>query len=683
MAIVSKTDYRLPGVYSKEVTGPKLNVTIGGPTTVAFVGPAVGHYSATDIGMCGKDGMELTNSGVMAGTLSVRNRVLGTMYAEGRDFRLSTAMNGACSVERIIHKCEAKAWQTVAKGCTFTWWAAEPNVDLTRFMSSSNLNGRDGYVVKGTLSLAYADGDKRALVEGESFVVDYHSGILSAKYSETAQIENGRSLTVSFKYTTAEPVELVGEASYQLTHTFPERFGLVEEKVDADGAVTTRGVTVRLYVCEDYTDVPGTTPYKGKFGTVPQPGAAEGYIDGVDFEVDTVNGRIKRLPGSRVPSFDGTNGAALMYAEFEYCAIQQGARLSVTYDYTGDGYGDARYYGSYSELIATCGAPWDADGNILSPLSVAAYIANQNGMGGCYAVPVVGVTVNGQTSYPLTSWQAAFDALTLVEGVDLVVPLSADTAVWSMAKAHMTRMIENQDERCTFLGMDGTDDASQAGPLSVSTMEGLAQTFAANDTLLAAPSTFRFRNPVTSVIEVMPGYYMAAALAGYECSIARYIPLTNKIIGGVYGANERHTKVQKTEMCANGLTYVDEATGAMRVLHGRSTSTDSVIDQEINITLSKYYIIKTMRRAFSNGFIGSVITPSTIATIGATAQNVLTSLQANGYMTSWSGLSVKQDTVNMTQVNVEFQYRPTYSLNYIEIEFAVDSTTGTTASYTA
>ena len=97
MAIVSKTDYRLPGVYSKEVTGPKLNVTIGGPTTVAFVGPAVGHYSATDLGMCGKDGMALTNSGVMAGTLSVRNRVLGTMYEEGRDFRLSTAMNGACS----------------------------------------------------------------------------------------------------------------------------------------------------------------------------------------------------------------------------------------------------------------------------------------------------------------------------------------------------------------------------------------------------------------------------------------------------------------------------------------------------------------------------------------------------------------------------------------------------------
>jgi hypothetical protein len=38
-------------------------------------------------------------------------------------------------------------------------------------------------------------------------------------------------------------------------------------------------------------------------------------------------------------------------------------------------------------------------------------------------------------------------------------------------------------------------------------------------------------------------------------------------------------------------------------------------------------------------------------------------------------ISVEQDDVVQTQINVSFEYRPSYSLNYIEITFSVDATT--------
>ena len=674
MAVISKTDYRLPGVYSKEVTGPKTNVTIGGNAVVALVGPAIGYSTATETLRFGtrnaatgtvSSSAALSNEGYVSGSMSLRNKATGATYEDGVDYAVSQdASSGTWSVSRVLTQLGPKS--TAQAETKLTWYSAQPNVDLV-----ADVAGKSGlYVVKGTLVVKRekTDGKYETLVEGTHYEVDYRKGILTTKVGEN-QIANGDKLAVSFDMTGWEPMMFYGEGAEPVSNKYVEENGLQAPTYTKAGKLTSAGVSVRLYVYKGYSS--GGTKYD-EFGAAAQPGAPDGYLEGRDFSVDYESGLIARLPGSAIPDCVKEPGT-VVYAEFKKCSIPHDAVCTASYRYSGEGYSDAHYYANFNKFVSEMGAPWDSYGNVVSELSLTAYIANQNGIGGFYAVPVAGVTDSaGNVVYPTSSWQAAFDALTVVSGVDIVVPISGDPTIWNIAKVHCARMVENQDERCVFAGMDGT--AESGGRLSVSAMEAYAQSIAANDTVLAAPSAFRFRNPMTNVIEEIPGYYVAAALAGYMSSVPQYTPLTNKTVGGIYSAAEYNTKSDKTEMCANGLAYVDEVNGAMRVLHGRSTSTDSVIDQEINITLAKYYIIKTMRRAFSSGFIGSVITGDTIATIGMTAQNVLSSLQGNGYLSSWSGLSVEQDEVNPTQVNVEFQYRPTYALEYIEISFSVDST---------
>jgi ribosomal protein S8 len=193
---------------------------------------------------------------------------------------------------------------------------------------------------------------------------------------------------------------------------------------------------------------------------------------------------------------------------------------------------------------------------------------------------------------------------------------------------------------------------------------------------MVAPSTFQFRNPVTNVIEVFPAYYMAAAIAGYLSSVPAYTPLTHKVMSGFWGRNERHTKADKTRLSGSGMLYVDEYNGSLRVLHGRTTAQNGVIlDEETNIVLAKHIIIKVMRDLYSSGYIGSVINQDTLMMVKSSAQSTLSTLLRAGYMSEVTYISVEQDDVVQTQINVSFEYRPSYSLNYIEITFSVDATT--------
>lgn len=635
--IAIKTDYRLPGIYSKETGGPKLNVNLGGNAVVAFVGPAIGSRGATQSAtMVGVTPVPLDNKGVIADSYVVVGATSGNIYEQNRAYVATQDAEGGTTISRNITRLSLESFNVADK--QFTYYTARPTFNI---LVDDEGEPIDGHVIRGTVSISGKE-------EGVDYEIDYESNFFLAKAG--GSLVNDEELLVSYSWTTAEPISMLGEQTFSLKSKFIAKDGLV-----GDDAAYTCKIVSSKYGDNDYGDTPG---------------AINGYEEGIDFVIDYQNGTITRTPDSRIPSFDGET-QNYMFIEYGYCAIRDGEQVSITYRYKDGSYGEAKFFSTYNELAAVYGNPWDAEtGELVSPISFAAYMASKNGMSYCYGAAVEAIVgTDGSISYPQTSWDAAFDALTSVTGIDIVVPVSGDAGVWASCQEHLAKMKENQDERIAIFGVDGS-----ASPYTSDDMITLANGFSNEDIWLVSPSSFKFRNPFTGVVETVAGYYAAAAVAGYNSSVAQFTPLTRKAVSGFYSAAEYNTKIVKQNQCGNGLMYIDEVSGALRILHGRTTSTASIISQESNIVLTKYYVIKRVRAMFASGFIGSLITPDLLNDMAVSMQSVLNSMYNAGYISNYGNITVEQDKVVPTQANVTFEFRPSYALNYIEISFSIDTT---------
>lgn len=640
--------YRLPGVYSQETTGPFVNATAGGNAVVALVGAGIGYIEASQqVTLSGSSGVVLNNNGVVGGSVRLIGRSTGTAFVNGEDFEETSNADGTTSIARKMHQLSLR--KTTVSGAMHTFYVAEPSFSI---MVDGSGNEIDGYPIAGTVSVVDVSAEPDAtLVEDTDYVIDYRNGTLTAVSGGALDVEaNNHSLSITFDWTTAEPIELVGESAHALEHRF----------IAENGLGTTNPYTCSIVICTCTMD---DTSYT--YGDTP--GAANGYIEDVDYVVDYTTGKVARTASSRIPSFSDEK-KNYMYIEFAYCGIRSGESAVATYSYAGTDYIEPRFVSSYSEAVKYYGNAWDtATGEIASPLSMAAYLAFQNGMGYCYMCAIEPPSTSSG-SYTSVAWESAFDRLTTVDGIDIVVPITDDPSYWNFAIAHINAMKTSMDERVLILGVDGT-----SATYTQSALISMAQGLNSQDIWLVAPSTFRFRNPITNEVDIVAGYYAAAAVAGYNASVAQYVPLTRKVVSGFYSANERATKVDKQNQCANGLMYIDEINGQLRILHGRTTSTTSTVTSETNVVLTKYFVIKRLRSMFESGYIGEIITDDTLLSVKSSAASALASMRSNNYIYDYDGLTVEIDSVIPTQVNVSFQYIPVYGMNYIEISFAVDS----------
>lgn len=660
-------NYRLPGVYSTEVAGPRYAAGATNRPIIAFVGPSVGHMSTSErITMTGNEPVALANTGVLASSAAVTEVGIRKTLVNGVDYLVNASnVDGTATIERVITTPAPDGGGAVTTLVEASYTRDYyPNASIFNFHNdaayaalftreSNPLDAayRDGWALQGSVTASFTPtgGSAESLTEGEDFTFDYLSSTFTAVTSSAGDEEPPLSvqgaLTLTFKLTILEPVIFNGEAPWTLEHS-------------------------------SYVEAPDGSSYGVKVYPVDTGAFGAAYVENADYSVDYDNGRIVRVIGSSIPTKD--MASTYYYAFYSYCGIKSGSATIVTYDYVGSDYYGAKWMSGYNVAQDTYGRAFDqTTGKLLSPITAAIYIAAKNGLGGCWCVAVEGVDSDDGPIYPQSSWEAAAEALKSINGVDVIVPLTGDDGYWSVFQdvVNVLGSDEYQDECVAIVGPDGTTDA---GPLSVNALENLAMTLNSELMWMVAPSTFQFRNPVTNIVEVLPAYYMAAAVAGYLNSVPAYTPLTHKVMSGFWGRNERHTKADKTAMSGTGMLYVDEYGGSLRILHGRTTAQNGVIlDEETNIVLAKHIIIKTMRDVYSSGYIGSVINNDTLMLIKSTAQATLARLLRAGYLAELTYLNVEQDQIVPTQANVAFEYRPAYSLNYIQITFAVDATTTT------
>ncbi len=396
--------------------------------------------------------------------------------------------------------------------------------------------------------------------------------------------------------------------------------------------------------------------------------------------------------------------SAVNFAEFSSLAADY--RVQINGSTAGnDGLYDIIGYNSGTNTITLQMAFVSESGlrfEVLDPLLQSNYlVVNRNIVpnGNQLRVTIVN---NLDASFYDAGWINALAALENVQ-CDIVVPLPAQTisVIFQNALAHCISQssILNRNERVLFCGaISGLTPDNLAG-LSLAAVEdigpfegidgetitnilsGNIEDLANYSVPNAFGNTFRcvYFYPDQILVQqgannvLIDGFYLAAAGAGYEAAdTIIQNPLTNKTLTGftILG-NRQFSTATLQQLAASGVTTLQPVAGGGTVIWGITTSQSGFVEeQEISIVFIRDRVAKTLRAGFQP-FIGKPQDPDTTTILNTRAVIILSALISQGIISAYSGLSVVQDPINPTQIDITVSVQPTYPTNFIYIKVSL------------
>jgi hypothetical protein len=411
-----------------------------------------------------------------------------------------------------------------------------------------------------------------------------------------------------------------------------------------------------------------TNPFYVESGTVvvKNNGGTVTYEEGADHDyvIDYDSGTIARTSGSTIPS--GLAEGSALKVSYSYCAIKSGHRVAFSYQYTPSGYSDLYLFTDFEDVARFYGQPLSSAGVVQSELSLGAYFAFRNGADAVYCVAV---TPAG-ASIVIGDWETAVAKLEVPDDIDIIVPVSGDAAVHAVVEAHVNAMVASNMERRAIVGQDGA-----GSPVASASLISAASTIDNQRVALVSPSSIVYFNPQTNAEMVLGSQYFAAALAGVAAAQVPYMPLTMKTVSGFLKMNEARSKSVKNNEARGGLCVFEDVNGSIRIRHGLMTDPTSVHTREWSVVFAKDRMIQTLRSTYED-IIGQPILEDTTFIVKSLTVGALEQLKFSGYINDYSEAKVRQNTEDPTLIEVKFEYKPTYPLNYVYIQFAVDMTSG-------
>jgi hypothetical protein len=360
----------------------------------------------------------------------------------------------------------------------------------------------------------------------------------------------------------------------------------------------------------------------------------------------------------------------------------------VRYNYTDPGYYGLHSFTDYATFVAVYGPALDpVSGAIVSPLTLAAQLAFQNGARVLYAV-AVNTTVGTTTS---EQFSAAY-ALTVPNyDINIMVPLFEDAIDSGSAQAEINALKSflNSAEAVGFprVAIVGVANGS---PNQINTADPitLATGVAYRRIVLVWPMQFQMFNPVRTVNGTVnvDGYYAAAAAAGYLANNDPNQGLTQTTIQGFTGpsslaaANASDLTKKNSWSAAGVAVYEMNRLGQLICRHGVTTDPTNVGTKELSIVRCQDALFVGIELSLVEaGLIGTPITSNTPLMVKSLVTGALDAAAANATIANYSAVVVSQQTLpsgDPTVIQVSFNYQPTYPLNYITVTFTLDLSTG-------
>ena len=353
--------------------------------------------------------------------------------------------------------------------------------------------------------------------------------------------------------------------------------------------------------------------------------------------------------------------------------------VTVTYHYTDDTYFALNSFSDYASFEDVYGVPFDpTTGGLLSPLSLAAQIAFQNGANVIFAVSLSG-------SGSVVSQFASAYQLTLPNyDINVVVPLFETAVDGSTAQSLATGLVSYlqnaESEGFPRIAIVGLPEA-----FTGETPDVLAQQIDYRRVVLVWPPSFLYYNAVVNATQTLDGIYFAAACAGVLANQDVNRGLTRAQIRSFSGIPAavlaNMSTSNKNTWSSKGVSVAEvDRTQRLVVRHGVTTDVSSVQNREISIVRCQDALFQLISVSLNQAdLIGDPIEVNTpLAVKGIIAGALETALSSNTIQ-AYTNLLVRQQALpsgDPTVIECTFSYSPTYPLNYITVVFTLDLTTG-------
>lgn len=356
-----------------------------------------------------------------------------------------------------------------------------------------------------------------------------------------------------------------------------------------------------------------------------------------------------------------TNESAAATTTLPKVGIPNNSTVLVNYSYVDVNYYEPTLLSDYDDIVEKYGAPFDATGAILSPLSFAARIAFQNG-----ASEIVLLASRTTADADISTALSKLDD----DSIQLVGVVTGGTSVHTSLAAHVSAMGAQGKFRQGVVGRDTTTT-----PLTAQAMRD-SQLYNNEGIYHVDPGAFKLVNPITGKEQNVGGQYAAAAVLGMLAARDPQIPLTRKTVAGFSGVYDLRTDTEKALASAAGLLVIEEKNGVIRVRHGVTTAAGNVNTREGSVVRAKYDMAHRLRSTL-DGIVG-IVAPVAEAPVivRSLVSGVLEQLVVEQVISAYQNVKARLLNSDLTTVEVKFEYTPAYPINNIQVVFTINTQTG-------
>jgi len=710
-------NYTNPGVTVNVTNTPVITSATGNPINICLVGQAPATQSATSdnysltsstsVAIVSNPGISATSPTnnipyffyTASGTTTAGISNLyssGTYYSYGTDFQVgltgttSTTVGGQLvppntafitsgTTTLTTTGTPASASITAVSASATTWTITATNTFVAgQTVIISGITGATGY--NGTYVIATASSSSFTIANTSSpSGTPGYSGATATNTTVTlALYANGNILTTTATGTTQATATFAWNATASAIST---------AITTAINASFLNGNTVQL----GSTGGTGTPTYLGLALTVPNPLGVSGTPATINFAplsntattFNTVTFSTTTSGYSTGTSLTATNTMASQGGTYPVW-------ISLNYNYSPL-YGNVlNYFNSFTAVAQYYGNSFTSSGTINSPLSLAAYLAFQNGAGGIYTIAVGnGASATDKsvsTSITLSQMEYIFtNILAGNNSIDTIVPLydySTSPGIIQFFNNYLSSQASIGTLQRLFVSRDQSNGGTYNQQTPASTLQTDAQTFSNQRVSVVYPTVIQLQTSSVTPNVNVGGYYAAAGMAGLFNSLpGPQNPLTHQILQGFYTIPNPYKANDLLSAQGSGVVCFSQRTnGDIYCRHALTTNMSNYLTQEISIIAAEDALFKAIRKSLVDAnIIGTAFSSNTPNIITSLIQSTLSSAVNNNLIQAFSGIQYQIAPNNPTQVNVTFQYAPTFPLNYINVTFNIDPTAGATS----
>jgi len=377
--------------------------------------------------------------------------------------------------------------------------------------------------------------------------------------------------------------------------------------------------------------------------------------------------------------------------------IPDGIYVAVIWKYTPSDHFTAKLYTNMSDIINKFGPAFvEPDQKTINqPITLAASLAFLNGATRIWIQPLFKL-VNDVAVQPsdveianaTTTWNPTLQKLQSLENLGVIVPvigqyqgsnvnLTDDTQIGIIKECQkytVSQRTSNQNYVILIAGEDGVSSPNYGLP---NTLRGHASTLDDDQqAVLISPTKFQTVSPKGASVDI-GGQYAAAAIAGRMVGFAPSQTLTRKSLLGLTYVDPR-SKDDKNLDAQNGLFVIEtNSNGVIQVRHALTVNTETVAKSELSVVRAKQKMVLSVLQTIDNQIIGTVVADNNAPLVVESAiRGVLQTLVTDGDIVGYGDVVATFKDLNPTIINVTFSYRPSFPVNYVNVSFAVDLTSG-------